>query len=50
MGYSLDGKANVTLTSETKLTGLSQGAHQIALYANDSAGNMGTSNTSLLFD
>jgi N-acetylneuraminic acid mutarotase len=43
MGYSLDGRANVTLTSETKLTGLSQGAHQIALYANDSTGNMGTS-------
>jgi N-acetylneuraminic acid mutarotase len=45
LGYSLDGKTNVTITSETKLSGLSQGAHQIVIYSNDSAGNMGTSNT-----
>lgn len=45
MGYSLDRKANITIALETKLTGLSQGAHQIVIYANDSTGNMGTSNT-----
>ncbi len=44
MGYSLDNQANVTVTSETKLVGLSQGTHQITMYANDSSGNMGTSN------
>jgi hypothetical protein len=44
MGYCLDGKANVTITSETKLTSLAQGPHQIAIYANDSTGNMGISN------
>jgi N-acetylneuraminic acid mutarotase len=44
-GYSLDNQANVTLKSETKLSGLSQGTHSIKIYANDSLGNMGVSNT-----
>jgi N-acetylneuraminic acid mutarotase len=43
VGYSLDGGVKVTLTSEVELKDLSQGAHQIRIYANDSAGNMGAS-------
>ena len=45
MGYSLDNQANVTIKAESKLSGLSQGAHNITIYANDSLGNMGSSNT-----
>ncbi len=45
MGYSLDGRANVTITSGTRLFGLSQGEHFVTIFANDSAGNMGVSNT-----
>lgn len=45
IGYSIDGKPNVTISEPTRLTGLSQGSHRITLYANDSAGNMGVSNT-----
>ena len=45
MGYSLDNQANVTIQAETKLSGLSQGAHNVTIYANDSLGNMGSSNT-----
>ncbi|MCW3999181.1 MAG: hypothetical protein NWE93_02970 [Candidatus Bathyarchaeota archaeon] len=45
MGYSLDGHANVTLTSPLKLYGLSQGSHSVVIYANDSQANMGSSNT-----
>jgi N-acetylneuraminic acid mutarotase len=44
MGYSLDGKANVTVNGQTLLQNLSQGGHSIAIYANDSVGNMGISN------
>jgi N-acetylneuraminic acid mutarotase len=43
MGYSIDNGINITITSEVKLTELSQGTHQIRIYANDSAGNMGAS-------
>jgi N-acetylneuraminic acid mutarotase len=42
-GYSVDNQANVTITEGTKLSGLSQGAHSIILYGNDSQGNMGSS-------
>ncbi len=44
MGYSLDNKANVTIASETGLFGLSQGIHNVTMYANDTFGNMGVSN------
>ena len=44
MGYSLDGAANITITGNTTLTGLSLGSHNIIVYANDTAGNMGASN------
>ena len=45
MGYCLDGYPNVTVTSEINLTGLSEGSHYVTMYANDSAGNMGASDT-----
>jgi N-acetylneuraminic acid mutarotase len=47
MGYSIDNQANetVNLKSEVNLSGLSEGAHSIKIYANDSLGNMGVSNT-----
>jgi hypothetical protein len=44
-GYSLDGKENVTITSNTTLTGLSGGEHYLTVYANDSFGNTGASQT-----
>ncbi|MBT0160303.1 hypothetical protein G4O51_09990 [Candidatus Bathyarchaeota archaeon A05DMB-2] len=43
MGYSLDNNANVTITGNVTLAGLSQGAHTITVYANDSRGNVGKS-------
>jgi hypothetical protein len=43
-GYSLDNHRNVTLNGNTELFNLSQGQHSIILYANDSFGNMGSSN------
>ena len=45
MGYSVDNHANVTITAETRLSGLVDGAHNVTIYANDSLGNMGSSNT-----
>jgi hypothetical protein len=44
MGYSLDNQANITVTGQTQLLGLSQGGHNIVIYANDSQGNTGSSN------
>ncbi|MCJ7760441.1 hypothetical protein MUP59_04785, partial [Candidatus Bathyarchaeota archaeon] len=43
-GYSLDGEANVTVTGNTTLS-LADGAHGIIVYANDTSGNMGSSET-----
>jgi parallel beta-helix repeat protein len=45
MAYSLDGQANVTITGNTTLTGLAKGQHNLTLYAEDMAGNIGTSST-----
>jgi hypothetical protein len=45
MGYSLDGQENVTIAGNTNLTGLSHGAHFVTVYANDTADNMGSSDT-----
>ena len=44
-GYSLDGEQNVTITGNTTLTGLSSGVHNVTVYANDTYGNMGASET-----
>ena len=43
VGYSLDGKANITLAGNTTLTELTKGPHSITIYANDSLGNIGSS-------
>ena len=45
IGYSLDGQSNVTITGNKTLTGLSDGIHTVTVYANDTAGNMGYSET-----
>lgn len=45
IGYSLDDQPNVTITGNTTLTGLSGGSHNITVYANDTTGNMGASDT-----
>jgi hypothetical protein len=43
--YSLDGQENVTVAENTTLTDLSNGYHNVTVYAIDSAGNTGTSET-----
>jgi N-acetylneuraminic acid mutarotase len=48
-GYSLDNQANVTVEGRVTLEGLSQGEHSIVLFANDSFGNMGRSNTAIFY-
>jgi hypothetical protein len=45
--YSLDGQQNVTITGNTTLTGLSNGLHNITVYANDTYGNTGASRTAV---
>jgi len=42
IGYSLDGRPNVTLTGNLTLTGLPYGLNELIVYANDTAGNMGS--------
>ena len=44
-GYSLDGQQNVTIVGNTTLTGLSSGVHEVTIYANDTYGNIGSSET-----
>ena len=44
MGYSLDGEANVTFTGNMTLNELAYGSHGLVVYANDTVGNMGTTN------
>jgi hypothetical protein len=43
--YSLDDQANVTISGNTTLAGLTEGNHTIVIYANDSMGNMGKSDS-----
>jgi len=50
MGYSLDGQANVTITGNTTLTGLSNGPHHLKVYANDTYGNIGSDYTYFTVD
>ncbi len=45
VGYSLDNQDNVTFTGNSSLTGLTFGNHTLAVYANDTAGVMGVSQT-----
>jgi len=45
IGYSLDNQPNVTISGNTTIVGVSDGTHQIIIYANDTSGNTGSSNT-----
>jgi N-acetylneuraminic acid mutarotase len=45
MGYSLDGHDNVTVTGNTTLSRLSSGLHNVTVYAEDTFGNKGASET-----
>jgi|GEM_PF-2912107 len=45
IGYSLDGLANVTISGNTTLTGLSEGSHTVLVYADGTAGKMSSSET-----
>jgi predicted phosphodiesterase len=44
-GYSLDGQENLTITGDTTITGLAEGPHRVIVYANDSLGTMGSSDS-----
>ena len=46
-GYSLDNQANVTTNGNATLTDLAEGNHSLVVYANDTFGNMGKSDTIL---
>jgi hypothetical protein len=43
MGYSLGGQENVTVLGNTTILGLSDGAHSVIVFANDTFGNMASS-------
>jgi len=45
VGYSLDNQANVTVNGDVVLKVLSAGAHIVTVYAEDTAGNKGASET-----
>jgi hypothetical protein len=45
IGYSLDGQAKATITGNTTITGLLNGLHNLTVYANDTLGNTGASET-----
>ncbi len=44
-GYSLDGEQNVTVTGNSTISGLTSGLHNVTVYAKDTFGNMGASET-----
>lgn len=43
IGYSLDNQQNLTVVGNITLTDLSERAHHVIIYANDTFGNMGYS-------
>jgi hypothetical protein len=45
ISYSLNNKANITIAENTTLTGLTDGSYSLVIYANDTAGNTGKSET-----
>jgi N-acetylneuraminic acid mutarotase len=45
MGYSLDGQETVTVTGNTTIAGLTNGLHNVTVYAKDPFKNTGTSET-----
>jgi len=45
ISYVLDGQENVTIAGNTTLSGLTDGPHNLIVYAKDAAGNIGVSET-----
>lgn len=45
ISYSLDNKENVAIYGNTTLSGLAEGSHRLVVYANDTVGNVGFSET-----
>ena len=45
LSYSVDGKQNVTIVGNSTITNLSNGLHNVTIYAKDSFGNLGASET-----
>jgi hypothetical protein len=45
ISYSLDGQDNATVVGNTTLPALSEGEHNVTVYAIDSGGKVGTSET-----
>jgi parallel beta-helix repeat protein len=45
IAYCLDGQQNITITSNTTIANMANGLHDIIVYANDTFGNMGASQT-----
>lgn len=43
IGYCLDNSGNITVLGNTTLTGLLDGSHNVVVFANDSLGDMGSS-------
>jgi len=43
IGYSVDSQVNVTISGNVTLTGLSEGLHNVVVYAKDTFDNVGTS-------
>jgi hypothetical protein len=43
--YSLDGQSSITFSGNTNLTDISNGVHNIAIYWQDTFGNIGSSET-----
>jgi subtilisin family serine protease len=43
IGYSLDGKPNITITGNVTLAGLTNGQHNVIVYANETIGKMSSS-------
>jgi parallel beta-helix repeat protein len=48
--YSLDGKQNVTVTGNTTIAKVTNGSHNLTLYANDTYGDIGASTTTFTIE